>query len=224
MCCRFCPAFPQSLCSIPLSQVNRGSGEPWAAQQGGPVPGRVRHELSTRTNAQEHCRSESRRAAWAVAAAAVGGLLPPVSRQLQKRQSDRARRHCGLQGCAAVAAGRARTASGSRRLLGCAAFRAARTRACHCLRSASAAGAQHQNISLENGTRIQKWIWVTIKLVACKYRQYKSRIQNMIVFTSPSLSLGIEVRNRMQFFHSLTTLYHIIFVIVPWDSGKPKQI
>ena len=147
-----CAAFPQSHCSMSLCQVNRGSGEPWAAQQGGPVPGRVRHELSTRTNAQEHCRSESRRAAWAVAAAAVGGLLPPVSRQLQKRQSDRARRHCGLQGCAAVAAGRARTASGSRRLLGCAAFRAARTRACHCLRSASAAGAQHEYISRERDT------------------------------------------------------------------------
>ena len=77
---------------------------------------------------------------------------------------------------------------------------------------------------LEDGARIQKWIWVTIKLVAYKYRQYKSRIQNMIVFASPALSLGMEVRNRMQFFHSRTTLYRLIFVIVPWDSGKPKQI
>ena len=77
---------------------------------------------------------------------------------------------------------------------------------------------------LTRGSEVDFHFWVTIKLVACKYRQYKSRIQNMIVFASPALSLGIEVRNRMQFFHSRTTLYHTIFVIVPWDSGKPKQI
>ena len=79
-------------------------------------------------------------------------------------------------------------------------------------------------LSSEGTDQIQKWIWVTIKLVTCKYRQYKSRIQNIIVFASQALSLGLEVGNRMQNFHSRTTLYHLIFVIVLWDSGKPKQI
>ena len=84
-------------------------------------------------------------------------------------------------------------------MLGCAAFRAARTRACHCLRSASVAGAQHQNISRERDTDSEvdlgddKVYGMQIQ----KVQICKSRIQNTVVFASPALSLGVEVRNRI---------------------------
>ena len=104
--------------------------------------------------------------------------MPPVSRQL------------------GVAAGRARTASGSRRLLGCAAFRAARTRACHCLRMASAAGAQHQNISRERDTDSEvdlgddKVGGIQIQTVQIKDSKYYSlRLPSTVAELGPDLGL-----------------------------------